>query len=85
VNTLRNRSVAADLSVEDLRIRDGRAFTLAADPEFEVWEYRDDVLQPVETTVPADGRWTFPAASVTALELDTQQAQQVVREEVRQS
>jgi alpha-L-arabinofuranosidase len=73
VNTLRDRPVDTDLSVEGLRINGGRAFTLAADPELEVWEYRDDVLQPVEATLPADYRWTFPAASVTAVELDTEQ------------
>jgi hypothetical protein len=73
VNTLRSQSIAAELSVDGAQIMSGRAFTLAADPEFEVWEYRDDVLQPVEAPVPADGRWTFPAASVTAVELNTQQ------------
>jgi hypothetical protein len=74
VNTLRSQSVAADLSVDGVQITSGRTFTLAADPEFEVWEYRDDVLQPVEETLPANARWTFPAASVTAVELDTRQA-----------
>jgi alpha-N-arabinofuranosidase len=74
VNTQRTRSVEADLRVEGAAIESGRVFTLSADPELEVFEHRPDVLEPVEAALPADARWTFPAASVTTVELDVTDA-----------
>lgn len=74
VNTERMRPVDAVLRVGDARITSGRAFTLAADPEFEVFEHSPGVLEPVEAALPANSRWTFPAASVTAVELDIEEA-----------
>lgn len=73
VNTLRTRSVDAELNVAGLKTTGGRAFTLAADPEFEVYRHRDDVLEPIEEKVPASGKWTFPPASVVAVELDVEE------------
>lgn len=70
VNTERTRSVDVELGVEATRVASGRVFTLAADPEFEVFEHQPEVLEPVEQALPASGRWTFPAASVSAVELD---------------
>ncbi len=70
VNTLRTRSVDAELRVQGAVIASGRVFTLAADPEFEVFEHRPDMLEPVEERLPESGHWTFPAASVSAVELD---------------
>jgi len=70
VNTERTRSVDATLAVAGKKITGGRVFTLTADPIFEVFEHRPDLLEPVETPLPANGRWTFPAASVCAVELD---------------
>ncbi|MEW6252791.1 MAG: alpha-L-arabinofuranosidase C-terminal domain-containing protein [Planctomycetota bacterium] len=75
VNTRRTRAVEAELQIDGARIAGGRAFTLAAEPEFEVFEHRPEVLEPVEAALPAAAappgrlRWTFPAASVTAVEL----------------
>ena len=73
VNTQRTRSVNAALQVDGKTINGGRVFTLAVDPEFEVFEHRPDVLEPVEQTLPAGGLWTFPAASVSAVELDLEE------------
>jgi alpha-N-arabinofuranosidase len=70
VNTQRTRSVDASLQVAGKEIKGGRVFTLATDPEFEVFEHRADVLEPVEQALPAGGLWTFPAASVSAVELN---------------
>jgi hypothetical protein len=70
INTERTRPVSTALQVAGRAIRGGRVFTLATDPEFEVFEHRDDVLVPVEQPLPASGQWTFPAASVSAVELD---------------
>ncbi|MBP8910856.1 MAG: twin-arginine translocation signal domain-containing protein [Phycisphaerae bacterium] len=70
VNTRRDRSVTSRLAIDGLRIRSGRVFELAADPEFEVIETQAREIQPVRKDLPADGLWTFPAASVSAVELD---------------
>jgi alpha-L-arabinofuranosidase len=76
VNTERKKAVDVTLGVEGQRIASGKVFTLAADPEFEVFEHRPDVLEPVEAALPATGRWNFPAASVSAVELDIDNAQE---------
>jgi alpha-N-arabinofuranosidase len=73
VNTNRTRSTTTELAVREMGIVAGRAFEMAGDPEYEVIETEPDRVQVVEKDVPADGRWTFPAASVTAVELDVQQ------------
>ncbi|MGE5295449.1 MAG: alpha-L-arabinofuranosidase C-terminal domain-containing protein, partial [Solirubrobacterales bacterium] len=69
VNTSRDRSVAARLAIERMNIRSGQVFELAADPEFEVIETQAREIQPVRKNLPSDGLWTFPAASVSAVEL----------------
>lgn len=38
--------------------------------DYEVFEYRSDISVPKEAKIPADGNWKFPAASVSALELN---------------
>jgi hypothetical protein len=62
-----------------LSIRSGRVFQLAADPEFEVIETQAETIVPVQKELPADGLWTFPPASVSAVELDTQPEQAVLQ------
>jgi len=79
VNTQRTRSVDADLRVQGAAIVSGRVFTLAADPELEVFEHRPGVLEPVQTSLPESKRWTFPAASVSAVELDIEGDKQETR------
>jgi alpha-N-arabinofuranosidase len=74
VNTERTRSIQAELRVAGSGIASARVFTLSADPEFEVMEHQDGVLEPVESRIPASGRWTFPAASVTAVQMDMEGA-----------
>ncbi|HON90851.1 MAG TPA: hypothetical protein PKZ07_04735 [Sedimentisphaerales bacterium] len=70
MNTRRDRSVTSRLAIDGLPIRSGQGFELAADPEFEVIETQAREIQPVRKDLPADGLWTFPAASVSAVELD---------------
>jgi alpha-L-arabinofuranosidase len=70
VNTKRERSVTARLTVEGLAIQSGRVFELSGDPEFEVIQTQPDEIVPVEKGLPKDARWTFPAASVSGVELD---------------
>ena len=67
-NTDRTMPVTARLAVEGLTVGTARAFEIAAPPEFEVMAHTAEVLAPVERALPADGVWTFPAASVTAVE-----------------
>jgi len=74
VNTNRDRSVTTRLAVEGMTIRAGKVFQLAADPEFEVMETHAREIVPVQKDLPANGLWTFPAASVSAVEVDAERA-----------
>ena len=74
VNTNRTQSVATQLTIEGMTIRSGRIFEIAIDPMVEVTKDNPDVMAPVEKNLPTDGLWTFPAASVSAVELDVQTA-----------
>lgn len=70
-NTLRTRAVKARLQVEGQPVRGGRVFQIAEDPMAEVSELNaGEVMQTVERPLPADGAWEFPAASVSAVELE---------------
>ena len=70
VNTNRRRSVTTPLAVEGMQITSGRVFQLAGDPQYEVIESQPDQIVPVEKRLPRDAKWTFPEASVSAVELD---------------
>ena len=70
VNTHRRQSVTTRLAVQGMRISSGRVFQLAADPQYEVIETQPDGIVPVKKRLPQDGTWTFPEASVSAVELD---------------
>ncbi len=69
VNTRRTRGVSASLAVEGMKIVSGKVFEIAVDPEMEVWRQNADRLSPVEKKLPRGAKWTFPPASVTAVEL----------------
>lgn len=69
-NTQRTRSVNTTIQVAGHTIRSGRAFEIAADPWVEVSYLNDaEVMRPAEKPFGNDGAWEFPAASVSALEL----------------
>jgi hypothetical protein len=70
VNTRRTKAVEAEPSVPGRRIESARVWQIAADPELEVMETRPDVFTPTEHELPDDGQWAFPAASVSAVELE---------------
>jgi len=70
INTQRTRDVTASLAVDGRALRAGRVHWFDVDPEHEVFEYHDETIHPAEAPLPADGKWTFPAASVSAVELD---------------
>jgi alpha-L-arabinofuranosidase len=73
VNTNRERSITAKLAINGMKIRTGRIFELAANPEFEVIQTQSDRIVPVKKNLPKNDLWTFPPASVSAVELDIQQ------------
>jgi len=70
VNTNRTRPVQARIEAGGATFGKGRMFSLAADPEVEIIETEPEVVRLVESVVPADGAWTFPAASVSAVEVE---------------
>jgi alpha-N-arabinofuranosidase len=70
VNTHRRRDITAALDVAGMPIDSGRVFTLVGDPEAEIIETEPEVVARNEAALPTDGRITFPAASVSAVELD---------------
>jgi len=70
VNTRRDRSVTVKLAIDGMGIRSGQVVDLAAEREFEVIETQARAIKPVRKDLPADGVWTFPAASVSAVELN---------------
>lgn len=69
VNTQRARSVPARVTVAGMTIRSGSVFEIAVDPDFEVWAETRNVIAPRGKDFPAAGSWSFPPASVSALEL----------------
>jgi alpha-L-arabinofuranosidase len=69
-NTRRTRSVSATIEIAGHAIRSGHVFEIAEDPTVEVsYLNAADVMRPVEKPFDRNGRWVFPAASVSALEL----------------
>lgn len=71
VNTHRTRSVRTQLGIADARIAGGRVFQIADGPTVEVSPLNSsDVMKTVEKTLPQDGVWEFPAASVSAVEVE---------------
>lgn len=74
VNTERRRPISARLAVTGMRIRAGRAHWFAPEPELEIIEHREDYAAPRERDIDAREPWVFPAASVSALELDVEPA-----------
>ncbi len=74
INTNRDRSVSTSVRVAGMQAKAGRVFELAGDPDYEVIQSNPDGVIPVEKVLPSHDRWTFPAASVSAVELDLQPA-----------
>lgn len=71
VNTLRTRSVRAQLGVAGGRITGGRVFQIADDPMVEISPLNSaGVMKTVEEPLPPEGVWDFPAASVSAVEVE---------------
>lgn len=72
INTRRERSVSSQIAIAGMQIQSGRVFELAGHPEYEVIQTQPHEVTVKEKALPKDGRWIFPAASVSAVELDVQ-------------
>lgn len=70
VNTHRTRDISATLSLSGPGIAQATAYEIAEDPMVEISELNSsEVMQIRERELTRDGRWRFPAASVTAVEV----------------
>ncbi|MBN2477282.1 MAG: twin-arginine translocation signal domain-containing protein [Pirellulales bacterium] len=74
VNTNRTRSVNAAFRIQGADITTGRVYWYDLDPELEVFQYRPEHTFPRESPLNDHLAWTFPAASVSAVELSLQPA-----------
>lgn len=70
VNTNRTGSVSVRFRVTGKRIAAGRKSCIALDPGYEVFEYAPEITAPKESELRNDDDCMFPAASVSAVELD---------------
>jgi hypothetical protein len=71
INTQRTRSVRAQLAVADGRITGGRILQIADDPAVEISPLNSaEVMRTAEKPLPHDAVWDFPAASVSAVEVE---------------
>jgi alpha-N-arabinofuranosidase len=69
-NTKRTRSVHVRIEIAGQIVRSGRVFEIAEDPSVEVsYLNAADVMKTRERPLATDGVWEFPAASVSAVEL----------------
>jgi alpha-L-arabinofuranosidase len=70
-NTQRTRSVNSTIQIGGHVIRRGRVLEITADPAAELSYLNSaDVMKTVEKPFRGDGVWEFPAASVSAVELE---------------
>jgi len=74
VNTHRAQSVKSVFQIRGRKITGGRAYWFDPEPEFEVFEYHPECTFPKESALDSSLAWTFPAASVSAVELQAEQA-----------
>jgi len=72
-NTNRTQSIHTTLQVKGLRIVSARVFEIVDDPTREIDETTPDIFQPTEKSLPETLEWAFPAASVSAVELQAQE------------
>ena len=71
VNTDRTKPATVRLAVDGLTVESGTVWQIAEDPAREIWEGVPDLFTPTEHKLPPNATWTFPPASVSAVELRT--------------
>jgi alpha-L-arabinofuranosidase len=71
VNTDRRRSATAELRLPSASIAGAVAYQIADEPMIEVTELNSSKVMQIERSkLPSDGKWSFPAASVSAVEIE---------------
>ncbi|MEL7589023.1 MAG: hypothetical protein AAGU19_20095 [Prolixibacteraceae bacterium] len=70
VNTNRAKSIKTSVSINNKVIKSGKIFELSAEPEFEIMSASNDPLISKERLLLKDQPIEFPAASVSAIELN---------------
>ena len=75
VNTHRTQSVRSAFQIPGRKITEGRVHWFALNPELEIFEYRPEYTVPQEGKFGPESAWTFPAASVSAVELTMEAGQ----------
>ena len=70
VNTNRDRSIKTEFSIEGYGVKSGQIFEISADPETEILQNEPDILGAVRKILPSNQKWSFPAASVSVVELE---------------
>lgn len=70
VNIDMNTAVKTTLKIKGKKILKATAYEIAADPQLEITEMIPDAFKPHARAMLKNGEWTFPAASVTAVEID---------------
>jgi alpha-L-arabinofuranosidase len=74
VNTQRRQPVKVRFAVPGMRIKTGRVSWFALEPELEIIDYRKEQQVPKEKALDLLTAWEFPAASVSAVELEIEPA-----------
>jgi alpha-N-arabinofuranosidase len=69
VNTLRTESVKSAFQIQGKQLAAGRVYWFGFDSEMEVFQYRPECTFPRQRELDIDSTWTFPPASVSAVEL----------------
>ncbi|MEM6459412.1 MAG: alpha-L-arabinofuranosidase C-terminal domain-containing protein, partial [Planctomycetota bacterium] len=69
VNTNRTRKVSAEFTVEGMEIVAARVHEIAAPPEREIAMHNADTIRPYAKDADPGKTWSFPPASVSAVEL----------------
>jgi alpha-L-arabinofuranosidase len=70
VNIHRTKPVSTEVKIPKKNILSARSFCIALEPDYEVFEYKPEITNPKESSLPQNGKWTFPKASVSAIEID---------------
>jgi len=74
INTNRTQSRTMNVAVAGFAPRGGTAYTIAADPEFEIMSAARDPMTVRESKLAAGGAISVPAASVSAIEMTLEPA-----------
>jgi alpha-L-arabinofuranosidase len=69
-NLNRSKTVRAKFDLGTLQIKSGKAFEIAAPSDAEITRFRPHMFDPKTKEIRLDQPWEFPAASVTAIELE---------------